>query len=52
MTRLGPGESVQAAGTHACKSSNGYLLETGVWTGSELLSFVSYGITPGVLKED
>ena len=44
------GKSVKAAGTYNHKSTNGRVLETGVWTASELVSFVSYGIAPGVLK--
>jgi hypothetical protein len=40
---------VTAAGTYAHKSSNGDVLETGVWVASELVSFESYGIAPGAL---
>jgi hypothetical protein len=37
-------KSVKAAGTFNHKSTNGNVLETGVWTASELISFGSYGI--------
>ena len=43
--------SVTAAGTYTHKSANGYVLETGVWFASELVSFDSYGIAPGVLRQ-
>src|SRR5215469_5161426 len=36
-------KSVTAAGTFAHRSSNGAVLETGVWTASQLVSFDSYG---------
>jgi hypothetical protein len=39
-------KSVKAAGTFNHKSSNGDVLETGVWTASALISFESYGIAP------
>ena len=42
-------KSVKAAGTFTHKSSDGNVLETGVWIASELVSFVSYGIAPGAL---
>ncbi len=42
-------KSVTAAGTYAHKSSNGDVLETGVWVAIELVSFQSYGIAPGAL---
>jgi hypothetical protein len=42
-------KSVTAAGTYVHKSSNGNVLETGVWVASELVSFESYGIAPGAL---
>ncbi|HVN03244.1 MAG TPA: hypothetical protein VMT86_02435 [Bryobacteraceae bacterium] len=41
---------VTAAGTFAHKSADGMLLETGVWIASELVSFDSYGIAPGALR--
>jgi len=40
---------VTAAGTFTHKSADGTVLETGVWTASELVSFDSYGIVPGAL---
>jgi hypothetical protein len=40
-------KSVTATGTFTRKSSNGNSLETGIWTGNELVSFESYGIAPG-----
>ena len=43
------GKSATAAGTFTHKSSNGTVLETGVWIASELVSFDSYGIAPGAL---
>jgi hypothetical protein len=42
-------KSVTAAGTFAHKSSNGTVLEVGVWIVSELVRFDSYGIAPGAL---
>ena len=36
----------KAAGTFNHKSTNGDLLETGVWTAGALISFDSYGIAP------
>jgi hypothetical protein len=36
-------KSVRAAGTFNHKSTNGNMLETGVWTASDLISFDSYG---------
>ena len=44
-------KSVQAAGTFAHKAPNGNVLETGVWIASELMSFESYGIAPGALRQ-
>jgi hypothetical protein len=44
-------KSVQAAGTFTHKSSAGTTLETGVWIASELVSFESYGIAPGALRQ-
>jgi hypothetical protein len=43
--------SVKAAGTFTHKSPNGNVLETGVWLANELLSFDSYGIAPGALRQ-
>ena len=42
-------KSVTAAGTFTHKSSDGIVLETGVWIVSELVSFDSYGIAPAAL---
>jgi len=42
-------KSIKAAGTFSHKSATGNVVETGVWTASELVSFVSYGIAPGAL---
>jgi hypothetical protein len=39
-------KSVKAAGTFNHKSTNGNVLETGVWTASDLISFDSYGRVP------
>jgi hypothetical protein len=44
-------KSVQAAGTFNHKSMDGNVLETGVWTASELISFGSYGIAPNALQQ-
>jgi hypothetical protein len=41
--------SVTAAGTFTHKSSSGNVVEAGVWVGSELVSFDSYGVVPGAL---
>ena len=43
------GKSVKATGTYTHKSSNGNVLETGVWIASELVSFDSYGVAPNEL---
>jgi hypothetical protein len=42
-------KTVKAAGTFHHKAASGELLETGVWTSTEVISFVSYGVAPGVL---
>lgn len=42
-------KSVLVTGTFTHKSSDGTVLETGVWIVSELISFDSYGITPAPL---
>jgi hypothetical protein len=47
-----PSKSVTAAGTFTHKSTDGVVLETGVWISSELLSFESYGIAPGELMRE
>jgi hypothetical protein len=43
---------VTAAGTFTHKSADGTVLETGVWTASELVSFDSYGIAPTALMRE
>jgi hypothetical protein len=43
---------VKASGTFTHKSTNGNVLQTGVWTASELVSFVSYGIAPNALLHE
>jgi len=47
-----PERSVIAAGTFTHKSTDGVVLETGVWVASELVSFDSYGIAPGALMRE
>lgn len=44
-------KSAMASGTFARRSSNGNLLETGVWITNELVGFDSYGIAPGALLQ-
>jgi hypothetical protein len=44
-------KSAMATGTFAHKSSNGDLLETGVWITNELVGFDSYGIAPDALMQ-
>jgi hypothetical protein len=44
-------KSVKAAGTFNYKSTNGNVLETGVWTASDLISFDSYGIAPAAFMQ-
>ena len=44
-------KSVTAAGTFAHKSSNGTVLETGVWIASHLVNFDSYGFAPSALRQ-
>ena len=44
-------KSVKAAGTFNHKSTNGNVLETGVWTASALISFDSYGIAPAAFMQ-
>lgn len=44
-------KSVTAAGTYAHKSPNGTVLEAGVWVASDLVSFDSYGVAPGALRQ-
>jgi hypothetical protein len=45
-------KTVTAAGTFTHKSSNGLVVETGIWIASELVSFDSYGIAPGALMRE
>ena len=44
-------KSAKAAGTYTHKSPNGNVLETGVWLANELVSFDSYGVAPGALRQ-
>lgn len=44
-------KSVKAAGTFYHRTPNGNLIETGVWTASDLISFGSYGIAPNALQQ-
>lgn len=44
--------SVTAAGAFTLKNTNGYIITTGVWGATRLVSFVSYGLAPGVLQHD
>jgi hypothetical protein len=44
-------KSVTAAGTYAHKSPNGTVLEAGIWIVSDLVSFDSYGVAPGALRQ-
>ena len=44
-------KSVKAAGTFNHKATNGNVLETGVWTANDLISFDSYGIAPAALMQ-
>ena len=46
------GKSVTAAGAFTEKSPDGYVVTTGVWTATGLVSFESYGIAPGALLRD
>jgi hypothetical protein len=45
-------KSVKGAGTFTHKSASGHVLEVGVWTASELVSFASYGIAPPALLHE
>jgi hypothetical protein len=45
-------KTVTAAGIFTHKSSNGLVVETGIWIASELVSFDSYGIVPGALMHE
>jgi hypothetical protein len=44
-------KSVTAAGTYAHKSPSGTVLESGVWIVTDLVSFDSYGVAPGALRQ-
>lgn len=44
-------KSVKATGTYIHKSTTGHALETGIWIANELVSFVSYGAAPSLLKK-
>jgi len=46
------GKSVTAAGAFTEKTPTGEIVATGVWTATELASFESYGLDPGVLLRD
>ena len=45
-------KSLTAAGTFTHKSTDGTVLEKGVWIASEFVSFASYGIAPGALMRE
>jgi len=45
-------ESVTGAGAFTEKSPDGYVVTTGVWTATELVSFQPYGIALGALQRD
>ena len=44
-------KSAKAAGTYTYKSTNGNVLETGVWLAEELVSFDSYGAASGLSRQ-
>lgn len=44
-------KSVSAAGTFTHKIPNGTVVETGVWTSNQLISFDSYGAAPNALRQ-
>jgi hypothetical protein len=44
-------KSVTAAGTFTHRSSNGNVVETGVWIATDLVSFDSYGVAPNALLQ-
>jgi hypothetical protein len=44
-------KSIKAAGMFSHKSTNGKVIETGVWIASDLVSFDSYGIAPAALLQ-
>ena len=45
-------KSVHASGTFAHKAPSGDVLDAGVWIATELVSFDSYGITRGALRQN
>ena len=45
-------KSVKGAGTFTHKGASGHVLEVGVWTASELVSFVPYGVAPTALLRE
>jgi len=44
-------KSVSAAGTFTHKIPNGTVIESGVWTSNQLISFDSYGAAPNALRQ-
>jgi hypothetical protein len=42
-----PEKSITGAGTFTRKTSNGVVVESGIWIASELVKFQSYGVVPG-----
>ena len=44
-------KSIKAAGSFTRKALNGHVLETGIWTAAELVSFASYGGNPNALHQ-
>jgi hypothetical protein len=44
-------KSVSAAGTFTHKIPNGAVVETGVWTSNQLISFDAYGSAPNALRQ-
>lgn len=46
------GRSVTGAGAFTEKTDNGYVVTTGVWTATALVSFESYGVAAGALQRD
>jgi hypothetical protein len=44
-------KSVKVTGTFTHRSSNGNVLETGVWIATDLVSFDSYGVAPHALLQ-
>jgi hypothetical protein len=44
-------KSVNAAGTFTHKTLNGAVIETGVWTSNQLISFDLYGAAPNALRQ-